>query len=61
MRKGHSHVRDPRFTEPAWQRRVSHAGTGSESLMLADWSSLHLDIIAGDRGLQRLAASLYTL
>jgi hypothetical protein len=29
--------------------------------MLADWSSLHLDTIAGDRGLQRLAASLYTL
>jgi len=39
----------------------TYAGTGSESLMLADWSSLHLDIIAGDRGLQRLAASLYAL
>ena len=27
--------------------------------MLSDWSSLHLDLIAHDRGLKRLAASLY--
>jgi len=39
----------------------TYAGTGSECLLLADWSSLHLDIIAADRGLKRLAASLYTL
>jgi FdhE protein len=39
----------------------TYAGAGSESLLLADWSSLHLDIIAGDRGWKRLAASLYTL
>ena len=28
-------------------------------LLLSDWSSLHLDLIAHDRGLKRLAASLY--
>jgi FdhE protein len=39
----------------------TYAGTGSESLLLADWTSLHLDIIAGDRGWKRLAASLYSL
>jgi FdhE protein len=39
----------------------TYAGTGSECLLLADWSSLHLDIIAGDRGLKRVAASLYAL
>jgi hypothetical protein len=27
--------------------------------MLSDWTSLHLDVIARDRGLQRKAASLY--
>jgi hypothetical protein len=27
--------------------------------LLSDWSSLHLDLIAHDRGLKRLAASLY--
>jgi FdhE protein len=36
-------------------------GEGHESLLLADWSSLHLDVIACDRGLKRLAASLYEL
>jgi hypothetical protein len=30
-----------------------------EALLLPDWSSLHLDVIAHDRGLKRLAASLY--
>jgi len=39
----------------------TYAGTGSEALLLADWSSLHLDVIAGDRGWKRLAASLYSL
>ena len=33
----------------------------SESLFLSDWSSLHLDLLAVDRGLKRLAASLYEL
>jgi FdhE protein len=34
-------------------------GLGDESLLLSDWSSLHLDVLAADRGLKRLAASLY--
>ena len=37
----------------------TYAGQGDEALLLADWSSLHLDLIAHDRGLKRLAASLY--
>jgi FdhE protein len=37
----------------------TYVGEGSESLLLADWTSLHLDIIARDRGLKRLANSLY--
>lgn len=37
----------------------TYDGQGNESLMLSDWSSLHLDVIAHDRGLKRLAASLY--
>ncbi len=39
----------------------TYDGEGSENLLLADWTSLHLDVIACDRGLKRLAASLYTL
>ncbi len=39
----------------------TYEGTGSESVMLADWTSFHLDVIAGDRGLKRLASSLYAL
>jgi FdhE protein len=37
----------------------TYDGQGNETLLLADWSSLHLDLIAHDRGLKRLAASLY--
>jgi FdhE protein len=37
----------------------TYDGQGSESLLLSDWSSLHLDLIAHDRGLKRLASSLY--
>jgi FdhE protein len=37
----------------------TYAGQGDETLLLSDWSSLHLDLIARDRGLKRLAASLY--
>jgi FdhE protein len=37
----------------------TYDGEGDESLLLADWSSLHLDLIAHDRGLKRLAVSLY--
>jgi FdhE protein len=39
----------------------TYNGEGSEGVLLADWTSLHLDVIACDRGLKRLAASLYTL
>jgi FdhE protein len=37
----------------------TYNGEGDEALLLADWSSLHLDLLAHDRGLKRLAASLY--
>jgi FdhE protein len=39
----------------------TYDGQGDETLLLSDWSSLHLDLIAHDRGLKRLAASLYDL
>jgi FdhE protein len=39
----------------------TYDGTGSEAVLLADWTSLHLDIMARDRGWKRLAASLYEL
>ena len=39
----------------------TYDGEGNESVLLADWTSIHLDIIAQDRGLKRLAASLYHL
>lgn len=37
----------------------TYVGQGDETLLLADWSSVHLDLIAQDRGLKRLAASLH--
>jgi FdhE protein len=37
----------------------TYNGDGSEALFLADWTSLHLDVIARDRGLKRSANSLY--
>ncbi len=37
----------------------TYDGQGNEPFALSDWSSLHLDLIAQDRGLKRLAASLY--
>ena len=37
----------------------TYAGDGEEYLFLADWSTLHLDVLASDRGLKRLAGSLY--
>lgn len=39
----------------------TYNGEGREALMLADWTSLHLDLVAGDHGLKRLASSLYEL
>jgi FdhE protein len=37
----------------------TYAGTGNEAVILADWTSLHLDVLAADRGLKRMAASLF--
>jgi FdhE protein len=37
----------------------TYDGEGGEDVLLADWTSLHLDVLARDRGLKRLAASLY--
>ena len=39
----------------------TYDGEGNEAVMLADWTSFHFDVIARDRGLKRLAASLYDL
>ena len=37
----------------------TYQGQGSEMVLLADWTSIQLDMIALDRGLKRLAASVY--
>jgi FdhE protein len=39
----------------------TYDGEGGEGVLLADWTSIQLDMIALDRGLKRMAASLYTL
>jgi FdhE protein len=39
----------------------TYEGRGNDSFLLEDWTSLHLDIVARDRGLKRLASSLYEL
>lgn len=39
----------------------TYDGEGAEAVMLADWTSIHLDLLAMDRGLRRLANSLYSL
>jgi FdhE protein len=39
----------------------TYEGRGNELFLLEDWTSLHLDIIACDRGFKRLASSLYEL
>jgi FdhE protein len=39
----------------------TYAGEGEEELLLADWSTLHLDILAVQEGFQRRAGSLYEL
>ena len=39
----------------------TYDGQGDESVLLADWTSLHLDHLARDRGLERRAASLYEI
>ncbi len=37
------------------------AGEGDPSFLLSDWTSLHLDVLARDRGFQRKGESLYEL
>jgi FdhE protein len=37
------------------------SGKGDEEVLLADWTTLHLDLLAKERGLERKAASLYEL
>ena len=39
----------------------TYDGESDEAVLLLDWTSLHLDVLAHDRGLKRLAASLYEL
>jgi FdhE protein len=39
----------------------TYNGEGNEHVLVADWTSLHLDLLARDRGLKRLAASLYEI
>jgi FdhE protein len=39
----------------------TYDGQQDPGLLLSDWSSLHLDLIARDRGMSRLAVSLYAL
>jgi FdhE protein len=39
----------------------TYDGEGFESVLLADWTSIHLDIVAINRGLRRRAGSLYEL
>lgn len=39
----------------------TYVGEGLEGLLLADWTTVHLDVIARDRGLTNRAASLYEL
>lgn len=37
------------------------SGAGDEEVLLADWTTLHLDLLAQERGLKRMAASLYEI
>jgi FdhE protein len=37
----------------------TYDGQGEEAVLLADWTSLHLDVIARDRGLERRASSMF--
>lgn len=39
----------------------TYHGEGNEDVFLADWTSLHLDMISCDRGFRRLSGSLYQL
>jgi FdhE protein len=37
----------------------TYIGEGNETVLLSDWGSVHLDLIAHDKGLKRRASSLY--
>jgi FdhE protein len=37
----------------------TYDGQGDEAVLLADWTSLHLDVVARDRGLVRRASSMF--
>jgi len=39
----------------------TYTGEGEETLLLSDWSTIHLDVLAGQEGFQRRARSLYDL
>jgi FdhE protein len=39
----------------------TYTGAREEPLLLADWPTLHLDVLARDRGYKRLGASIYEL
>ena len=39
----------------------TYDGEGNEDVLLADWTSLHLDLLAQDRGLAKRAPSLFAL
>ena len=39
----------------------TYDGEGNEDVLLADWTSVHLDLLAQDRGLVRRAPSLFAL
>ena len=49
-------VGDSYIVAPPW--KVEGDGDGG---LLTDWTSIHLDVTARDRGLTRLAASQYEL
>ena len=39
----------------------TYLGQGEERVFLADWTTLHLDVLARERGLKRVGMSLYDL
>jgi FdhE protein len=39
----------------------TYTGAGEEAFILADWPTLHLDVLARDRGYERRGASLFEL
>ena len=49
------------YCEPCSGYLKTYDGQGNEAVLLSDWISLHLDLVAHDRGLKRLAVSLYEL